>query len=208
MSTSSPRLSEDRIVQAAIRMLARSGVEKFSMRALAQQLDVALGAAYTHVGGKERVLALAADRIVRGIRLDDAAGRGWQQQLIDMAFAYRRTFERYPGIGAYLTLHLGESPASHQAMEQATQIISESGLDRPAVMRTAAVLNAYIRASVGDAEHRPRNRSGRPAQQPGRTPTRLDDETFSHGLDLLIRGISSSSLPDTAAPDRAHKRKG
>jgi hypothetical protein len=61
---------------------------------------------------------------------------------------------------------------------------------------------------VGDAEHLPRTRSGRPAQQAGRTPTRLDDETFSHGLDLLIRGISSSSQSGGTAPAAAHKRKG
>ena len=66
-------LSRTRIIDAALAMIDRDGVDAFSMRSLAADLDVTPMALYNHVGGEQphrkRVHAVAVDHGER--RIDD-----------------------------------------------------------------------------------------------------------------------------------------
>lgn len=192
-------LNEDRIIDAAVKLLEREGFERFTMRSLATELGVATGAAYRHSGGKENILALAADRILDGISV---AGRDkdWRIALTQNAKAYRKVFRRYPGVAAYLTMHLGETPVRQRAIQHSIGILQRAGQTTTEAMRTAAVLNAYIRASAGDTM--PRTHSGRSSKKAGASSLALDEVDFLHGLGLLIAGIEAS-IHEAGLSDRA-----
>ena len=57
-------LSRDKIVDAALRLMDREGLQGVSMRKLAQELDAGAATLYWHVGDKEQLLGLMLDRIV------------------------------------------------------------------------------------------------------------------------------------------------
>ena len=57
-------LTRDAIVDAALVVLEREGIEGLSMRKLAQELDAGAASLYWHVGDKEELLSLLLDRIV------------------------------------------------------------------------------------------------------------------------------------------------
>lgn len=184
-------LSQERIIEAAVKLLERDGFEQFNMRALAAELGVATGAVYRHSGGKENILALAADRILDSVGTI-GTDRDWRAALTRNAKAYRELFKRYPGVAAYLTVHLGETPVRQQAIQHSVGILTRAGETRSEAMRTAAVINAYIRASAGNGDATTRARAGRSSRRKKDRSLGLDDACFQHGLSLLIAGIEAS----------------
>src|SRR2546427_10282306 len=66
-------LTREQIVSAAIDLLDRDGLEGLNMRALGERLGSAATAVYWHVGSKENLIALAADRAWSEVPLPDLA---------------------------------------------------------------------------------------------------------------------------------------
>lgn len=80
-----PRISQDRIVDAAVEL----GLDAFSMQGIAEHLGVTTPALYSHVGGRDEVLALVNAELLR--RMTDFASTAdhWRDWLADFAAAVR-----------------------------------------------------------------------------------------------------------------------
>ncbi len=80
-----PRISQDRIVDAAIEL----GLDAFSMQGIAERLGVTTSALYSHVGGRDEVLALVNAELLR--RMTDIASTAddWRDWLADFAAEVR-----------------------------------------------------------------------------------------------------------------------
>jgi AcrR family transcriptional regulator len=78
-------LTREQIVDAAIELLDRDGLEGLSMRALGQRLGSAATAVYWHVGSKDNLIALAADQVWNEIGQPDPAAAGWRAAAAAMA---------------------------------------------------------------------------------------------------------------------------
>jgi AcrR family transcriptional regulator len=100
-------LTEARIVEAAMSLLAEHGVDGLSMRVLSDRLGVALGATYRHVPNKHALLQLVARNLYAGIC-------GVQEESDSLAqvkavmLEVRRIFGNYPGMAAYMSAHMSE----------------------------------------------------------------------------------------------------
>ena len=57
-------LTREGIVDAALVVLDREGLDGFSMRAVAEELGTGAGSLYWHVRGKEELLNLMVDRVI------------------------------------------------------------------------------------------------------------------------------------------------
>ncbi len=195
-------LDQEHIIAAALGLLREVGFHGFSMRALAADLGVTVGATYRHFGGKEKILEVAADRILAAIPFTDGDG-DWRRAFMENARAYRATFRQYPGVAAYLTLHLGETSIRQQAIEQSIAVLIRAGLTRTQALRTAAALNAFLRASAGDGDMLRGAGAGRPASRSdARGRLELDEASFQLGLELFIGGIEkllASKTPGASA---------
>src|SRR6266545_8211971 len=88
-------LTRDQIVSTAIELLDRDGLEGLNMRALGERLGSAATAMYWHVGSKENLIALAADRAWSEVLLPDLATTDWRTAATQMA----------SGLYAMLTSH-------------------------------------------------------------------------------------------------------
>ncbi len=58
-------VSSDAILDSAARLIEHHGVGAFTMRRLAEQLDVAVTSIYWHVGGRDQLLDSLVDRLLR-----------------------------------------------------------------------------------------------------------------------------------------------
>ena len=184
-------LDQDYIITTAVRLLGELGFRGFSMRALSADLGVTVGATYRYFGGKEKILEMAADHILSAIPFTDGAG-DWRHAFAENARAYRAAFARYPGVAAYLTLHLGETSVRQQAIAQNINLLISAGLPRSCALQAAAAINAFLRASAGEAGMADRSGAGRPAKRDDTMQKLdLDDASFELGLELFISGIEA-----------------
>src|SRR5215475_920818 len=78
-------LTRDQIVRAAIDLLDAEGLEGLNMRSLGKHLGSAATAVYWHVGSKDDLIALAADRAWHEIALPDLDTTGWRTAATQMA---------------------------------------------------------------------------------------------------------------------------
>ena len=88
------------LLDAAIRVMQRTGYHQMSMQALAEEAGVSVGLAYRYFGGKEDVLLAAIVDILDALRAElpsaaDAAGDTAAQRLCAVFGAYVRVIDRY-----------------------------------------------------------------------------------------------------------------
>ena len=89
-------LSRDQIVTAALDLLDAEGLEGMNMRALGKRLGSAATAVYWHVGSRQSLIALAADRAWAEVELPDPAGAGWRAAACRMATSEYAMLIRHP----------------------------------------------------------------------------------------------------------------
>lgn len=89
------RLSEELIVAEALRMLASTPLEAFTLRALAKRLDAGVMSLYTYFSSRDALLNAVADHVFSLFEPPGPA-ESWQVLLREWLWATHRHFERYP----------------------------------------------------------------------------------------------------------------
>lgn len=92
-----PILSKPAIRAAALAVIDRDGLEKLSMRKLAQELDVRAASLYSHYGNKDELLAEISEEVTADI---DVSGfdQDWREGLARWARSYRGALTRHPNL--------------------------------------------------------------------------------------------------------------
>jgi TetR/AcrR family tetracycline transcriptional repressor len=112
-----PRLSRERILDAALDVVGREGVEALSMRRLAEELNVWPMSVYRYFRDKDELLEAIAGSAANQIAVPSTEG-SWRAQLRELLHAARDAFAvDAPGLAGHLPraflapemLHLSES---------------------------------------------------------------------------------------------------
>lgn len=131
-------LSQAEIARAALAMVDRDGVDKFSMRRLAQELGVTTMAVYHHFVNKAEVLQAAADQVWIEAVLSMTQGDDPVENIIQGMLTTRRVFDAH----ADLTPYAFASPTTEDAVHVMALGIAEQF--RQAGFRGAQVGEAYF----------------------------------------------------------------
>jgi len=96
-----PTLTTDRVLDAALALVDRDGVDALSMRRLATELGFEVMSLYNHVASKEAVLAGIAERVASEIEAPEDApprrGRAaWKAGIRHTVLSARDAFRRHP----------------------------------------------------------------------------------------------------------------
>jgi AcrR family transcriptional regulator len=185
------QLSQERIIEAALRVAKRVGFDRLTMRALADELGVTPMAAYYYVKSKEQLLELVADSVAAATK-PVPADLPWDEQLKVQAFDLFDRLTEYPGLGAFL-LERPLTPAVRKNYRSGVELFRRAGLDEHDAELAHATYHTFMFGLMG-MEYRfgPGKR-----QRPG---VRDDDAVVAHattrefiefGLDVLIDGIRS-----------------
>jgi len=101
--SSRPRsLTQEAIVDEALRLLRADGLAGLTMRAVANRLGVTPMAAYYYVEGKEDLLRLVVERIANGRAPLALDGDDWEECLRRHLLTVWEESAGYPGLSAYL----------------------------------------------------------------------------------------------------------
>jgi AcrR family transcriptional regulator len=106
-------LTSEQIIQAAVALLDREGLEGLNMRALGSRLGSAATAVYWHVGSKENLVALASDQAWDEIALPDLAAVDWRTAATSLATELYAMLNRHPWLlqafGSFLSYGPGKA---------------------------------------------------------------------------------------------------
>ena len=190
-------LSQDAIVDAALKIISRKGVDALNMRALADALGVSAMAAYYYVNNKEDLLSLCGDSVYERVIVPSEDEGNWDERLRVLIVRQREAMRPYPGLREALT---GVDMEHRRRLEDAEfDILLAAGFTAAQAVPAFRTLlswtlgNAAIESSLRDpSSRRPEERwtkAQRLSFDRKRKPVMNADDYFNLGLDMVITGL-------------------
>jgi AcrR family transcriptional regulator len=210
-------LSQDGIVDAAMDILDREGLDAVTMRRVAQALDTGPASLYAHVSGKDELHALIFDRIVGEVVPPAPDPARWQEQVKQVMRDAERVLARHPGAAR---LALARIPATENALVSAEGLLAilraggvpdqmaAYAIDVLNLFTTATAFEASLYLAAGSTEESMQAQFGQlreyfealPADRfpnlvalAGAMVSGSGDERFEFGLEILVSGIAAAA---------------
>jgi AcrR family transcriptional regulator len=121
-------ITREAIVDAALQLLDRDGLDELSMRRVADELGTGAASLYHHVGSKDGLLDLLFDHVIGELEIPDPEPERWQEQLKEVARTQRAGILRHRDI---VRISVGRIPMGPNALaysERVLAIIRAGGL--------------------------------------------------------------------------------
>jgi AcrR family transcriptional regulator len=209
-------LNQDAIVQAALEVVERDGVDGLSMRRIADELGTGPATLYWHVGSKDGLIELVLDRVFAEIELPTPDPERWQGQVRDLMIEARRVFSKYPGLGALTLGRIPMGPTLVRWIEWTLSLLRAAGVPDDIAAYSGDLFGLYIGAHALEESSPLRSATGEDLQPneivgmirgyfeslpEDRFPNIREtvdeltspdpDRRFELGLDIIIRGMAS-----------------
>lgn len=209
-------LSREAIVEAALRVLDREGLDGVSMRRVADELETSPGSLYWHVRNKHELLLLVLDRVAGEVELPPADPERWQEQLKQLAREMRRVLTSHGDIARVTFGTIPVGPNMLRLVEWMHALLRGAGLPDRTVALVGDLFALYVGAHAfehGLGLASPTGEELPPEQiiamlrdywsslPPALFPHTLalmdelfagsPEERFEFGLDVLIRGLAA-----------------
>ena len=210
------------VVDAAVRIADRDGLDRVSMRNLADELGVGTMTLYTYVADKDELLDLMLDEVSRHMLVPEPLPTSWREALRAIAIRTRDAVEHHPWVLDAGARRPRQRINTMRHVEQSLAAVAPLGLDREVA---GTILTAVDDYTVGHS-YRKRTRQkmrrafraavarGGPGGDPAveeaieagelpllakafrsrraRRPVLPPDPDFERGLDWLLDGIEAS----------------
>lgn len=134
-------LSIDDVVDAALRVTARSSLDALTIRAVADELGVTSPAVYHYVASKGALVERVCERVTQRADLTVETEASWDDQLVSIMIELHEAFVRYPGVGTRALSITGRSPASAGIAATMHSIILQAGFPRDTANELVAALH-------------------------------------------------------------------
>ena len=161
-------LNRARVLQAAVDLADRDGIDSVSMRRLGQDLGIEAMSLYTHVRGKDDLLDGMVDTVVGEIPID-VEGPDWRTTLRRTILSARSVMLRHRWAARIIETRTTPGPATLRYMEAVTGILLDGGFTVDLAHHAMHVLGSRVQGFSQDlyddwGSPTPRRRpSGRPS---------------------------------------------
>ena len=210
------KLSRDRIIEAALRIMDAEGLEAVSMRRVAREVGVEAMSLYHYVRDKDDLLQGICDRVMAGFEFPDEHGE-WIERCKAGARSWRRLLQAHPDVMRLFAETHGPSPTSPDSLrptEFALSLLREGGLSDRDTVQAFHAFGGYIQGfvmmeggSITGSHHDPERADDLATAVPEEAFPVLHavsryfaecsaDEQFEFGLDLMVRGIAARVRAD------------
>jgi AcrR family transcriptional regulator len=137
-------ITREAIVETALRLLDKDGLDELSMRRLADELDTGPASLYWHVGSKDGLLDLIFDRVIGEVEMPDPEPARWQEQLKEVARAGRAMILRHRDIVRISSGRIPMGPNALRASEGIFAILRAGGVPDQLAVTAHHLLFAII----------------------------------------------------------------
>lgn len=217
-------LGREAIVDAALAILDRDGIDGVSMRRVAEELGTGPATLYWHVRNKDELLDLILERVIGEVEPPEPDPSRWKEQLREMAHAMRGVMNSHRDLAR---VSLGRWPLGPNALRWLEWILSVTrgaGLPDRDAGRAGFLFPLYVIGFVLDQDAsgplplpegvtleqmldgvRDYFQSLEPhfpniAAVAGETVAGDADERFEYGLDVLLAGLAARARSSPAPP--------
>ena len=134
---------KEEILDAAVAIADRDGLDAVSMRAIADQVGVTPMALYPHIGSKSELLDAMQGRVL-GELLPFEAGADWRDRLAKLAQASRGLARRHPWVGSLMFSRPSIAPDAVRVTDAIYQALLDAGVPAPDVPRLERMLSTFV----------------------------------------------------------------
>ncbi|MEU1037781.1 TetR/AcrR family transcriptional regulator [Streptomyces sp. NPDC005551] len=152
-----PPVTAKKIIEVAVRLTAEDGLDTWSTRQLAAELNVWPRVIYHHVGDREAVADAVADHVVGQVPLPEA-GLPWRDWFEALLIGGRQVLLNFPGVARRLVRTGPTMPSALNLMDQGVLVLQRAGFGDGATAAYRYLTNsAFMLVAVEDdrAEHLP-----------------------------------------------------
>jgi AcrR family transcriptional regulator len=143
MGRPGPSLSKERVLEAAIAVAVRDGIELLTMRKLAGELGAGAMSVYHYVRNKEELLDAMVD-VVFGEIEPPAAGGDWRAAMRRRAISTRAALNRHRWAVGLMEGRPTPGPASLRLHDAVLGCLREAGFSIELTIQAYSVQDAYI----------------------------------------------------------------
>ena len=143
-----PRLSQEQILEAALKLLQQRDGQQFSLRQLAQALDTTPGNVYTYFANKESLLDALAEYSLQSLHINPDTDQPWDVQLSQWMQQFRNALKEQPERMLLMGV-AGTSASMLRKINTVAKLIEQAGLaPRDAVLQAQSLLWAVMSFTV------------------------------------------------------------
>lgn len=180
----SPALSKAAVVDKALQIIDRDGIEAFSMRSLAKALDVYPTAIYWYIPNRSALIGEVIAAVLKDLVPEDT-GDDWQGTLRALFYNYRARIAQHPNIAPMIGVQLVSNASINFTMiESIFNLLRTAGFSDE---KLPAAFSAVIGTMVGYT-----------TQEFALVPSDDKDE-WVDTMKSTLRDIDSQQFPITSA---------
>ncbi len=138
-----PRLSRDRVLQAALEIADAGGIGSLTIRSLAQALGVKPMSVYHHVANKEQILDGIVDLVFGEIELPSPDGE-WRTEVRRRAESARAVLRRHPWAIGLLESRTSPGPATLKHHDANIATFRAGGFSVPLTAHAYALIDSFV----------------------------------------------------------------
>ena len=143
-----PPLSERAVIEAAMAILRREGIDAITMRRVAKELDTGAASLYAYVGGRDDLVRLLFDEVAGTVRLEAPDPERWREQLRDLGVALLEAFEAHPGIARVAFAEVPTGPNALSCAEALIGLLLAGGVEPQRAAWAVDVLAMLVTANA------------------------------------------------------------
>ncbi|SFT23703.1 TetR/AcrR family transcriptional regulator [Paenibacillus sp. BC26] len=206
MKKQQPQISEDKILEASWELLGEEGIEKFSLRRLADRLGIQAPSLYWYFKSKQNLYQRLANQVSKVILEEFHSEGDWKEQLTGLAVTQRSVLSRYPCSTQLMMMTLPHEPDIIRFTNRMLLCVESTPLDQEQKLQVVNTLVNYVFYFVLDNYQHERNVTAmlkeEGAPQPGEEMLRLLD-SMSETEAGLFRRMFTTGLFQVMGTDGA-----
>ncbi|GAA0584025.1 TetR/AcrR family transcriptional regulator [Kribbella sandramycini] len=127
-----PPITARKIAARATALTAERGIDGWSLRELAADLDVYTAVIYHHIGSREDVLQAVCERVVAQMPCPPAE-LSWREWFTEFLIEGRTVLRKYPGVARRMSLSGPTVPSALRIIDRGITVLDRDGFGPDAV---------------------------------------------------------------------------
>lgn len=157
MKKQQPQISEDKILATSWELLGEDGIEKLSMRKLANRLGIQAPSLYWYFKSKQNLYQRLANTVSKVILEEFHSDGDWKEQLTELAITTRSVLSRYPCSTQLMMMTLPHEPDIIRFTNRMLLCVESTPLEQEQKMQVVTTLVNYVFYFVLDDYQHERN---------------------------------------------------